>query len=81
MPCPAQVLGCAVRLRRRFRRGVALPRPAQMLGNTSPISHSFSIATAHVECGGLPPLYAVPAGRDVLQSCASTSLPEHEFRF
>jgi hypothetical protein len=41
--------------------------PVRMLGDAAPYWWRARIASEHVECGGLPPLFAVPACRDVLQ--------------
>jgi hypothetical protein len=49
-----------------------------MLGDKFPVNHSFSIATAHVECGGSPPLFAVPARRDVLQPLTMAADPARQ---
>ena len=50
-----------------------MPCPAQMLGNVFTIRRHLRRGTAYVECGGLPPLYAVSARRGVLQLVAMTA--------
>jgi hypothetical protein len=41
--------------------------PAKILGEMRPIPSQPFGGDASVECGGLPPLFAVPACRDVLR--------------
>jgi hypothetical protein len=57
--------------------------PAQMLDDRAPYRPRARIASEHVECGGLPPLFAVPACRDVLQDraiCKNRRLPRRGLR-
>jgi hypothetical protein len=80
MPCPAQMLGARPAIGYRLCRGTIRRGgcPAQMLGYAFPINHISTVGAAYVECGGLPPLFAVPARRDVLQPVTMAAAPARQ---
>ncbi len=43
-----------------------MPCPAQVLGDLAPFERKLATDTAHVECGGSPPLFAARACPGVL---------------